>query len=148
MAALPQRGPRIGVAGPDVVRDARGELVVLEDNVRTPTRMADDHLILASPGVKELLRLPLAGLRSLLALGHGARPNAPSGAGKPGRLEMEGIKGIGDEAYVVRRRSARRAGGLVLFVRRGRSQFSVRFAGVGLELTEPMKQLARSVATN
>ncbi|MDX6683137.1 MAG: hypothetical protein QOG94_3176 [Solirubrobacteraceae bacterium] len=40
VAALPQRGPRIAVAGPDVVRDARGELVVLEDNVRTPTLMA------------------------------------------------------------------------------------------------------------
>jgi carboxylate-amine ligase len=40
VAALPQHGPRIGVAGPDVVRDARGELVVLEDNVRTPTLMA------------------------------------------------------------------------------------------------------------
>lgn len=40
IATLPNRGPRIGVAGPDVVRDARGELLVLEDNVRTPTLMA------------------------------------------------------------------------------------------------------------
>ncbi|MEY2517537.1 MAG: hypothetical protein QOJ89_4895 [bacterium] len=40
VAALVQRGPRIGVAGPDIVRDADGELVVLEDNVRTPTLMA------------------------------------------------------------------------------------------------------------
>jgi carboxylate-amine ligase len=40
VAALPQRGPRIGVAGPDIVRNAAGELVVLEDNVRTPTLMA------------------------------------------------------------------------------------------------------------
>jgi uncharacterized circularly permuted ATP-grasp superfamily protein len=40
IAALPDRGPRIGVAGPDIVRDARGELLVLEDNVRTPTLMA------------------------------------------------------------------------------------------------------------
>jgi uncharacterized circularly permuted ATP-grasp superfamily protein len=40
IAALPQRGPRIGVAGPDVVRDAQGELRVLEDNIRTPTLMA------------------------------------------------------------------------------------------------------------
>ena len=62
------------------------------------------------------------------------------------RLEIEGVKGLGDEAYVIRRRSARRAGALVLFVRRGHSQFSVRFAGAGLELTDPMKQLARSVA--
>jgi uncharacterized circularly permuted ATP-grasp superfamily protein len=40
IAALPYRAPLIGVAGPDIVRDARGELVVLEDNVRTPTLMA------------------------------------------------------------------------------------------------------------
>jgi uncharacterized circularly permuted ATP-grasp superfamily protein len=40
LAGLPQHGPRIAVAGPDVVRDARGQLVVLEDNVRTPTLMA------------------------------------------------------------------------------------------------------------
>ncbi len=40
VAGLAQRGPRIAVAGPDIVRDARGELVVLEDNVRTPTLMA------------------------------------------------------------------------------------------------------------
>jgi len=40
IAALPQRGPRIGVAGPDIVRDSSGELRVLEDNVRTPTLMA------------------------------------------------------------------------------------------------------------
>ena len=39
VAALPDRGPRIGVAGPDIVRDATGELRVLEDNVRTPTLM-------------------------------------------------------------------------------------------------------------
>jgi uncharacterized ferredoxin-like protein len=63
-----------------------------------------------------------------------------------GRLEMEGFKGIGDEAYVVRKKRVRRAGALVLVVRRGSSQFSVRFAGAGLELTDPMKQLARSAA--
>jgi uncharacterized circularly permuted ATP-grasp superfamily protein len=40
IAALPPDGPRIGVAGPDIVRDAVGELRVLEDNVRTPTLMA------------------------------------------------------------------------------------------------------------
>jgi uncharacterized circularly permuted ATP-grasp superfamily protein len=40
VAALPDGWPRIGVAGPDLVRDARGELLVLEDNVRTPTLMA------------------------------------------------------------------------------------------------------------
>lgn len=41
VASLPaDGGPRIGVAGPDIVRDASGELRVLEDNVRTPTLMA------------------------------------------------------------------------------------------------------------
>ena len=41
VAELPERGElRIAVAGPDVVRNGRGELVVLEDNVRTPTLMA------------------------------------------------------------------------------------------------------------
>ena len=39
VATLPQPSPRIGVAGPDVVRNGSGELVVLEDNVRTPTLM-------------------------------------------------------------------------------------------------------------
>ena len=32
--------PAVGVAGPDVVRTPEGELVVLEDNLRTPTLMA------------------------------------------------------------------------------------------------------------
>lgn len=40
VAALPQRGPRIAIAGPDIVRDASGELLVLEDNVRAPSLMA------------------------------------------------------------------------------------------------------------
>ncbi len=39
VAALVQAGPRIGVAGPDIIRDAGGELRVLEDNVRTPSLM-------------------------------------------------------------------------------------------------------------
>lgn len=63
-----------------------------------------------------------------------------------GKLQVEGINGIGDEAYFVRTRRARRLGVLVLFVRRGSWQFSVRFADAGPELTDPMKQLARSVA--
>lgn len=40
VGGLPVSAPRIAVAGPDIVRDERGELVVLEDNVRTPTLMA------------------------------------------------------------------------------------------------------------
>jgi hypothetical protein len=79
----------------------------------------------------------------LLDAGEWSRLKAQADASKP---EIEGIKGIGDEAYVVRRRRARRAGALILYVRRRSSQFSVRFAGAGLELTDTMKQLARSVA--
>lgn len=71
------------------------------------------------------------------------RIKADADASKP---EIEAIKGIGDEAYVVRNRRPRRPGPLVLNVRHGRSQFSVRFVGVGPTLTDPMKQLARSVA--
>jgi hypothetical protein len=67
-------------------------------------------------------------------------------AADAGGVEIEGIKGIGDEAYVVTKRSARRAGALVLFVRRRTAQFSVRFTGVRLQLTDPMRQLARGVA--
>lgn len=63
-------------------------------------------------------------------------------ASKP---EIEGVKEIGDEAFVVSRRRARREGAVVLFVRRRNGQFSVRFTGAGLALTDPMKQLARSV---
>jgi hypothetical protein len=59
---------------------------------------------------------------------------------------LEVVRGIGDEAYVVRKKRARRAGALVLSVRRGTSQFSLRFVGAGFELTDPMRQLARSVA--
>src|SRR5919107_832835 len=39
VAELPGGARRIAVAGPDIVRNERGELVVLEDNVRTPTLM-------------------------------------------------------------------------------------------------------------
>ena len=68
-----------------------------------------------------------------------SRLRAQSSAGK---LE----KGIGDEAYVVKDRRARKAGALVVLVRRRTSQFSVRFVGAGVELTDAMKQLARDAA--
>lgn len=83
IAALPQLGPRIAVAGPDIVRDADGELLVLEDNVRTPTLMAfavaARRLVAAAlPGaprprpVEEALRtalLEMAGDGSVVILG-------------------------------------------------------------------------------
>ncbi len=53
IAALAQHAPRIGVAGPDIVRDAGGELRVLEDNVRTPTLMA--FAVAARPHVETAL---------------------------------------------------------------------------------------------
>jgi thiol-disulfide isomerase/thioredoxin len=56
----------------------------------TPTRIEDTHLTLACPGVKEALRLPLAELRSLIVLRPGEGP-VLSTAGRPGRLEMDGI---------------------------------------------------------
>ncbi len=62
------------------------------------------------------------------------------------KLGGGGIKGIGDEAYVLRTKRGRRGGALVLFVRRRSAQFSVRFVGVGVELTDEMKELARGVA--
>jgi uncharacterized circularly permuted ATP-grasp superfamily protein len=53
----------IGVAGPDVVRTAAGELVVLEDNVRTPTLMAYAQAV--ARGVRGALPTP-PGLRPAL----------------------------------------------------------------------------------
>ena len=40
LLGIPAPAVGIGVAGPDVVREAGGRLVVLEDNVRTPTMVA------------------------------------------------------------------------------------------------------------
>jgi peroxiredoxin len=55
-----------------------------------PTRIEDEHLTLTCPGVKEPLRLPLAGVRSLIVLQHAEGSATPSVAGRPGRLEMDG----------------------------------------------------------
>jgi thiol-disulfide isomerase/thioredoxin len=80
--------------------------VVYRDGSRfsgTPTRIADGRLWLACPGIRALgaqvpekkeaepLRLPLAGLRSLVVLRHEKPPAAPPLAGRAGRLEMDGI---------------------------------------------------------
>jgi uncharacterized circularly permuted ATP-grasp superfamily protein len=77
--ALPPQPVRIGIAGPDIVRDAHGDLVVLEDNTRTPTlqayalaaRRAVQRVVVAGPRPR-----PIEGpLRALL---HGmARAAAP-----------------------------------------------------------------------
>jgi thiol-disulfide isomerase/thioredoxin len=78
-------------ADPKVPRTLR---VVNRDNSRfsgTLTRAEDGRLTLSCPGVKELLRLPLADVRSLIPLRHGAAAAVPVAAGKPGRLEAEGL---------------------------------------------------------
>jgi len=62
-----------------------------------------------------------------------------------GKLEKANA-GLGDEAYVITGKRARRAGAVVLYVRRGHSQFSLRFAGAGPALTDPMKQVASDTA--
>jgi thiol-disulfide isomerase/thioredoxin len=55
------------------------------------TRIEDTHVSLTSPDVKEPLRLPLDGVRSLIVLGGGDAPAAPAATeGRAGRLEMEG----------------------------------------------------------
>jgi thiol-disulfide isomerase/thioredoxin len=83
-------------ASTDTAADASSRTLrmVYRDGSRisgTPTRIEDTHLTLACPGVKEPLRLPLIDLRSLFVLPHGEAPAVPSVAGKPGRLEMDGI---------------------------------------------------------
>ena len=55
------------------------------------TKIEDTHLSLTCPGVKEPLRLPMAGLRSLVALSTGKPAVAISKTGRAGRLEMEGV---------------------------------------------------------
>ncbi len=52
---VPPPSSWIGMAGPDVVRGADGELVVLEDNVRTPTMLA--HALAARDVVAGRLRV-------------------------------------------------------------------------------------------
>ena len=57
----------------------------------TLTRLEDAHVTLSCPGVIEPIRLPLAGLRSLLVLRPGEGPRAALATGRPGRLEMDGV---------------------------------------------------------
>jgi peroxiredoxin len=56
-----------------------------------PTRIEKDCLTLACPWVIQPLRLPLAEVRSLIALRAGEASTAASVAGRPGRLEMDGV---------------------------------------------------------
>jgi thiol-disulfide isomerase/thioredoxin len=68
--------------------------VVYRDGSRfsgTATRIEEGCIALACPCVKETLSLPLAEVRSLIVLRHGETPPVPSVAGRPGRLEMDGV---------------------------------------------------------
>jgi thiol-disulfide isomerase/thioredoxin len=56
------------------------------------TRIEDMHVCLTCPGIKEPLRLPLAAVRSLVGFTAAEKPGAPLPAGRPGRLEMEGVQ--------------------------------------------------------
>jgi thiol-disulfide isomerase/thioredoxin len=56
----------------------------------TLTQIEDAHVGLACPGVAEPLRLPLAGVRSLIPPRRGEAATAAA-AGKPGRLELDGV---------------------------------------------------------
>ena len=68
--------------------------VVYQDGSRFSgvlTSMEENQLTLSCRGVREACRLPLAGVRSLIPLRHGERPDMPAVAGRPGRLEMQGV---------------------------------------------------------
>ena len=70
-------------------RDVR---VVYHDGTRLSgsiKRVEADALVLTSPGVTSDLRLPLAGVRSLLVIKHDEKPIAKEAG--TGRLEMEGL---------------------------------------------------------
>ena len=80
----PPGGTWVGVAGLDLVRDAAGELLVLEDNLRTPSGFA--YAVEARRAVLARLEVPrelaprsLAGLPELL--GATLRAAAPDGGG-------------------------------------------------------------------
>jgi thiol-disulfide isomerase/thioredoxin len=69
--------------------------VVYQDGSRYSgklTRIEDTHLSLICPAVKEPLRLPLAEVRSLVALWEETDPATPATEGRAGRLEMEGMQ--------------------------------------------------------
>ena len=85
MHGLLPPGPWVGIAGLDLVRDAAGELLVLEDNLRTPSGFAyaveARRAVLAALDVpEELAPRTLAGLPELL--GGTLRAAAPEGAGE------------------------------------------------------------------
>ena len=83
MAGVRVAGPWIAVAGLDVVRDASGRFMVLEDNVRTPSGLA--YAEVARAVVGELLDPPGgdAFTTAYEALGAALRAAAPAGVDDP-----------------------------------------------------------------
>lgn len=55
------------------------------------TKIEDDHVTVADPGIAEPVRLPLAEVRSLVPLRHGHGPTVATADARPGRLEADGL---------------------------------------------------------
>jgi uncharacterized circularly permuted ATP-grasp superfamily protein len=108
MCGVPVRGPRITVAGLDVVRDANGRFMVLEDNVRTPSGLA--YAEVARDVVGDLLDPPAEdGFGPAYAfLGEALRAAAPEGVDDPTIVLL--TDGPDNSAWFEHRRLARRLG--------------------------------------
>jgi uncharacterized circularly permuted ATP-grasp superfamily protein len=83
MSGVPIAGPRIAVAGLDLVRDAHGRFLVLEDNLRTPSGLAYAELARRAAG--DLLEPPVRdGFDAAYELlGRALRAAAPAGVEDP-----------------------------------------------------------------
>lgn len=110
MRSLPALELPAGVAGFDIVRDVTGELLVLEDNLRTPSggayatearEILDAHLLFQAPAA----RLPL-GLAECLATT--LRAAAPPGCDEPAAVLLS--DGPASSAYWEHRILARQLG--------------------------------------
>ncbi|MDQ3935726.1 MAG: circularly permuted type 2 ATP-grasp protein [Actinomycetota bacterium] len=108
MCGVEVRGAWIPVAGLDVVRDARGRFMVLEDNVRTPSGLA--YAEVARDVVGGLLEAPGApGFDAAYeVLGEALRAAAPEGVGDPRVVLLS--DGPDNSAWFEHRRIARRLG--------------------------------------
>ena len=85
-----------------IAADAKDKLVrlnaIYEDGTRlsgVPIKFGSDHLVVQTEASRAPLRLPLSGLRSLIAFGQGELPNTPTRIGRAGRLEMDGVSLLG-----------------------------------------------------
>ena len=108
MLGVDVRGARIAVAGLDVVRDASGRFMVLEDNVRTPSGIA--YAEVAREVVCDLLDAPPVGgfEPSYAVLADALRAAAPDGVDDPSIVLLS--DGPGNSAWFEHRRLSRRLG--------------------------------------